>query len=150
MNIRRALLAFLAVMMSGLAFAQTSLPPFLSGVEEQWRQSIFHMGMLRLSRNETVTATAGGTLANSVVLNRAINIVTTVATTNDSVTLPALTGSVQLTIVNNGANTMRVFPDASTSQIDTAGAGTAKTLAANKMMIVTKGADGLWYSVTSP
>lgn len=146
MKMKRVLLGLMAVMFSGLALAQTTLPPFLTGIEEQWRQSIFHVGMVRLARNETLTATAGGTLANSIVLNKGMNIVTTVATTNDSVTLPLLTGSVQLSVVNNGANTMRIFPDASTSQIDTAGAGTAKTLVANKMLILTKGADGLWYS----
>lgn len=150
MKMKRFFLGLLALAISGAALAQTTLPPFLTGIEESFRQEILHIGLVRLARNETLTATAGGTLANSIVLNKGMNIVTTVATTNDSVTLPLLTGSVQLTIVNNGANTMRVFPDISTSQIDTGGAGTSKTIAANKMMTVTKGADGLWYSLTSP
>jgi hypothetical protein len=150
MKLKRLVLLAAALLFSGLAIAQTTLPPFITGIDELDRSQIDHIGIVRLARNETLTATAGGTLANSAVLNRGMNIATTVVTTNDSFTLPLLTGSIQISIVNNGAQVLKVWPDASTGQIDTAGAGVGKTLAVNKMMVLTKGADGLWYSLTSP
>lgn len=150
MKFKRILFGLLAAMVSGLALAQTVLPPTISGTNNQDQNSIDFVGILRVSRTDTLTATASGTLANSTVLGRGMNVVATVASTNDSFTLPTLTGSVQIIVVNGGANTLRVWPNASTAQIDTAGAGTSKTVAANKMAIFTQGADGLWYSLTSP
>lgn len=150
MNLKRLLFGLLALSLSGAAMAQTVLTPSLTGTQEISKDMIDHVGMLRLGRAENLTATASGTLATSTVLAKGMNIVTTVTTTNDAFTLPTLTGSVQVTVVNNGANTLRVYPNVSTGQIDTAGAGTPKTLAANRMMILTQGQQGLWYSVTSP
>lgn len=147
---KRLIFGLLALSLSGAALAQTVLPPTITGTDDSDKDSITHIGILRINQNTALTATAGGTLANSAVLNRGVNLVSTVTTTNDSFTLPTLTGSVQITVVNNGANTLRVWPNISTGQIDTGGAGTSKTLAANKMMILTQGTAGLWYSVTSP
>ena len=150
MNIKRIVLALVAASFSTLAIAQTSLPPQITGTNSIDQRNILQMGIQRVGRTDTLTATASGTLASSTVLSNGMNVVSTVASTNDSFTLPTLTGSVQITVVNGGANTLRVWPNASTAQIDTAGAGISKTVAANKMTIFTQGADGLWYSVTSP
>jgi hypothetical protein len=150
MKFKRIIFGLLALSLSGAAVAQTVLNPSLTGTQEISKDMIDHVGMIRLGRAESLTATASGTLASSTVLAKGMNIVTTVTTTNDAFTLPTLTGSVQVTIVNNGANTLRVYPNVSTGQIDTGGAGTPKTLAANKMMTLTQGQQGLWYSVTSP
>jgi hypothetical protein len=150
MKLKRILLGCAAALISGFALAQTVLPPFITGINDLNKNSIFQMGIERFSRIDTLTATAGGTLANSAVLNAGMNIVSTVTTTNDSFTLPTLTGAVNITVVNGGANTLKVWPNVSTGQIDTAGAGVGKTVAANKMATFQQGADGLWYSVTSP
>lgn len=151
MKFKRIVFGLLALVgISGAVLAQTTLPPTITGINEQNRQMIDHVGILRISRATGLTATPGGTLANSAVLGNGMNIVSTVATTNDSFTLPTLTGSVKITVINNGANVLRVYPNVSTGQIDTGGAGTPKTLAVNKMMTLTQGSDGLWYSVTSP
>jgi hypothetical protein len=147
---KRIALGLLALTLSGAALAQTVMFPSLTGTQEISKDMIDHIGMLRIGRVDGLVATASGTLANSTVLGKGMNVVATVASTNDSFTLPTLTGSVQITVVNGGANTLRVWPNVSTGQIDTGGAGTSKTLAANKMMILTQGAQGLWYSVTTP
>ena len=148
--LKRIAFGLVAIAISGTALAQTVMFPSLTGTQEISKDMIDHVGMLRLGRVDGLVATAGGTLANSTVLGKGMNVVATVTTTNDSFTLPTLTGSVQVTVVNGGANTLRVWPNVSTGQIDTGGAGTSKTLAANKMMTLTQGAQGLWYSVTSP
>lgn len=150
MKIKRIAFGLLAAMISGVALAQTVLPPLITGTNDPSCRSIEHVGILRIGRIDTLTATASGTLANSAVLGIGMNVVATVTTTNDSFTLPTLTGSVQISVVNGGANTLKVWPNVSTGQIDTAGAGVGKTVAANKMATFTQGADGLWYSVTSP
>lgn len=148
---KRLLLSIVAVLcLSGAALAQTTLPPYITGTQDFGKDSIDFIGMQRISQATGLTATAGGTLANSAVLNRGMNIVSTVTTTNDSFTLPTLTGSVMIAVINNGANTLRVFPNVSTGQIDTGGAGTSQTIAANKMRVFWQGSAGLWYSLLSP
>ena len=148
--IKRVLLGLLAAVIFGPALAQTVLPPNIAGINDVNKNAIFQMGIERFTRMDTLTATAGGTLANSAVLAAGMNIVSVVTTTNDSFTLPTLSGAVNISIVNGGANTLKVWPNSATAQIDTGGAGVGKTVAANKMATFQQGADGLWYSVTSP
>lgn len=147
---KRFAFGLLALCLSGVALAQTVLPPTISGINDSSKNQIVQIGIERFTRNDGLVATASGTLANSAVLTAGMNVVATVTTTNDSFTLPTLTGSVLINVVNGGANTLRVFPNSATAQIDTAGAGTPKTVAANKMATFQQGADNLWYSVTSP
>jgi hypothetical protein len=148
---KRLLLSLVAVVLLSVpALAQTTLPPYITGTQDFGKDSIDFIGIQRISAVNGLTATPAGTLANSAVLNRGMNIVSTVATTNDSFTLPTLTGSVMIAVVNNGANVLRVFPNVSTGQIDTGGAGTAQTVAVNKMRIFWQGNAGLWYSFVSP
>jgi len=59
-------------------------------------------------------------------LGAAVNLVTTVANTNDSVTLPDPDDIWKVMIVNSGANTMQVFPD-SGATIDGGAANAAVT-----------------------
>ena len=61
-------------------------------------------------------------------LSTSINEVSTVANTNDTVTLPVAFAGTEVTIINNGANTLQIFPASG----DNLGAGvdTATTLAA--------------------
>ena len=147
---KRVLFGLFAVLCSSLALAQTVLPPTIIGTTSVDQKNILQMGIQRVSRADSLVATASGTLANSAVLGLGANVVSSVVTTNDSFTLPTLTGAVQITVFNNGANVLKVWPNASTAQIDTGGAGVGKTVAVNKMTIFTQGTEGLWYSVTSP
>jgi len=61
-------------------------------------------------------------------LTAEINEVATVANTNDTVTMPAAVAGLKIVIINNGANTLKIFP-ASGDNLG-AGADTAVTLAA--------------------
>ncbi len=150
MKLKRILFALVALGCSSWAIAQTTLPPNITGINDSAKNQILQVGIERFTRNDGLVASASGTLANSTVLTAGMNVVATVTTTNDSFTLPTLAGAIQITVVNNGANTLKVWPNVSTGQIDTGGAGVGKTLAANKMMNLQQGADGLWYSTTSP
>jgi hypothetical protein len=145
-----AILAALALPLSAV-LAQETLLPYITGTDKQNQRSVDMVGIQRVARIDTITATASGTLANSYVLDRGMTIVGTVTSGNDSVTLPTLSGAVQIAVVNAGAgNNLKVWPNCSTCQIDTGGNGVGKTVAQNKMMILTQGSDGLWYSATSP
>jgi len=79
------------------------------------------------------TVTAGITASTTQTqgqqpLTSRINEVSTVATTNDTVTLPSAVAGLFAIVINNGANTMKIFPASG----DNLGAGvdTATTLAA--------------------
>lgn len=75
-----------------------------------------------------LTAATTQTQAAGTVMTQGINEFSTVANTNDAATLPKALPGRSCTVVNNGANTMQVFP----SSGDDAGAGvnTAVTIAA--------------------
>jgi len=77
--------------------------------------------------NATITAFATGGQASATALTAEINEVSVVATTGDSVKLLTAVAGRQQTIVNNGANSMDVFPN--TSDDLGAGVNTAVSLA---------------------
>jgi hypothetical protein len=56
-----------------------------------------------------ITALAGGGVVNATQLSAYINEVTTVATTNDSVKLQPAVAGMEVTVVNSGANALRVY-----------------------------------------
>lgn len=62
-----------------------------------------------------ITAKAGGGQDATLALSKNLNIVTTVATAADSVTLPSAAVGLRITIVNLGANALAVFPYTSDS-----------------------------------
>jgi hypothetical protein len=62
--------------------------------------------------SDGLTANAGGGgVGSALALTRRINNVTTVATTADSVALPQAKGGREYVIINNGANSMNIYPD---------------------------------------
>ena len=74
-----------------------------------------------------ITASTTQTQGNGLLLS-SYNEISTVANANDTVTLPVAEAGLKVTIMNNGANTLQIFPNTS----DNLGAGvdTATTLAA--------------------
>jgi len=74
-----------------------------------------------------ITASVTQTQGQGALLDD-INEVSTVANTNDTVTLPVAGAGRKITIINNGANTLQIFP-ASGDDLG-AGVDTATTLAA--------------------
>lgn len=145
--LKRIAFGVLALTLSGVALAQTTLPPFITGTNELNKTMVDHVGILRLARNEALTATASGTLANSVVLNRGLNRVTTVASTNDGTTLPQLSGGIMIIVINAGANPMRVYPNSATGTINALGAGNPIVIAANARVMFVQADDGVWYTL---
>ena len=67
-----------------------------------------------------ITAKAGGGQDDTLALSKNLNIVTTVATSGDSVTLPSAAVGLRITVVNLGANPLAVFPYTSDSINDAA------------------------------
>lgn len=150
MKLKRTILLGFALLASSVALAQTVLPPFISGTDTKFNRSIFEVGVLRIARNTALTATAGGTLANSQVLNLGLNRFTVVATAAASATLPTVSGGVMVVVVNaDSADSMRVFPNSATSTINAGAGGAAFAVAAGKTAIFFQANDGNWYAVLS-
>ena len=57
-----------------------------------------------------ITAHAGGSQTNATPLTTQFNIVATVASTGDSVKLPAASPGLEVTIINTSAKTLAIFP----------------------------------------
>ncbi len=101
--------------------------------------------------NSDFTATQSGITASTTQtqgegpLNHNINEISTVAVANDTVTLPAAGAGRRVTIINNGANTLQIFP----ALDDNLGAGvdTAATLAAGSNVEYVAYDDTNWESV---
>lgn len=152
MKLKRILLGLLALALSGAAVAQTTLPPFISGTSDENRNSIFQVGILRLTRNTALTALAGGAQAGTA-LNLGYNRFTVVATAGDSAQLPAVSGGVVIVVTNaDAADSMNVFPQ--TGGIINAGAANAAfAVAAGKTAIFFQAIDTsgatIWYCVLS-
>jgi len=95
-----------------------------------------------------ITAHAGGGQGSATPLPAMINRVTTVATTADSVLLPASAPGMQIMVVNAGANSMNVFP-ATGDAINALGANTAYAVAATKVVEFYCTNAGQWHSLLS-
>lgn len=65
--------------------------------------------LLEQTAVSSLTAHSGGGQGSALALTNAINNVTTVAAAGDSVKLPASAAGLEITITNNGANSMQVF-----------------------------------------
>lgn len=66
--------------------------------------------LVLVSVNEGITAFAGGGQASATLLTKTLNEVSTVATAGDSVKLPTAFAGKEITVINNGANPVDVFP----------------------------------------
>ena len=75
-----------------------------------------------------ITASTTQTQAGGTALTTTVNNVTTVANSNDAVTMPTAVAGKICIIFNNGANTMKIFP--AVGDDNGAGVDTAATLAA--------------------
>lgn len=150
MKLRNILLLGLACLISGVALAQTTLPPFISGTDNTFSRSVFEVGFLRIVRNQTLTALAGGAQAGTT-LNVGYNRFTTVASGNDSAQLPALSGGVMVVVTNAAAaNALAVFPQTG-GIINALSANAAFSVAAGKTVIFFQAIDTsgatIWYAV---
>jgi hypothetical protein len=150
MKMKRILLGLLAVMFSGLALAQTVLPPFITGSNLENARSIFEVGFLRIARNTAMTALAGGAQAGTA-LNLGYNRFTVVATAADSAQLPALSGGVMVVVTNaDASDSMNVFPQTG-GTINALSPNAGFAVAAGKTAIFFQAIDTsgatIWYAV---
>lgn len=97
-----------------------------------------------------LTAHSGGGQASALALSttKNIHVITTVAAGNDSVKLPAATGSGSVQVVFNGAaaNSAQVF-GSGTDTINGVATGTGVALAAGKSAMYVDYAAGTWFSL---
>ena len=91
-----------------------------------------------------ITAHAGGGQGSATALTSQINIITTVATTADSVILPAAASLSEIVVINRGANSLAVFPN-SGAQIEASGANTSVTIAAGTSATFDCVSNTQWY-----
>lgn len=75
-----------------------------------------------------------------------INEVSTVANANDTVTMPSAVPGMQVIVINNGANTLRIFP-ASGDDIG-GGVDTAGTLASGSVLVLVAYDSTNWKNIT--
>src|SRR4029077_5711506 len=96
--------------------------------------------------SDNLTATPGGTQGNSILITTPISRFSTVATLNDSATLPPGLRGMEITIINDGAQSMKVFP-ALGEQINNAAANTGFTpLAAGTPVLFFCTSNGQWHT----
>lgn len=112
---------------SGTIF-QPALSGYNLGQASNTVGDAFFSGQIHNSSTAGVTAGTTQTQAGGTALTTDFIEVSTVANANDAVTLPTAIAGTSVTIVNNGANTLKIFPAAS----DNLGLGvdTSTTLAA--------------------
>lgn len=95
-----------------------------------------------------IVAKAGGGQATATQLTAAFNTVATVATAADSVVLPAAVQGLEISVQNDGANSMQVF-GLGTDTINGAAAATGVAQAATKLGFYVCHADGKWLRLLS-
>ncbi len=102
-----------------------------------------------VSSTNAITAHAGGGQGSATPLTTVLNRITTVASANDSVLLPASAPGLQITVTNAAAtNSMNVFP-ASGEIINALSANTAFGVAAGKTATFSCSVTGQWHSLLS-
>lgn len=149
--LKRFLAGMLAVLMTGVLAYGASI----TGTDSEHRFQIFWMGIPRITRDESITATASGTITTAYQITAGLNYVTTVASGGDAVKLPITTGptlgggttggGLQIVIINAGANALNVFPFQAADTINAGSGGAAYSLAAGKTATFFVGIDGKWF-----
>lgn len=118
----------------------------ITGTETQWRNSIFQVGILRISRETAITAFSGGGQTGAYPLTAGLSRIATVAAGNDSVLLPpCVDGKIMIVINAAASNSANVYPS-SGDAINALSANSAFALAANKTAIFACAIDGTWFS----
>lgn len=100
-----------------------------------------------ISREDSITATAGGNKATARVLTRTINHVTVCATLHDSVLLPKAIAGSRVVVRNDGAAGLDMFGKG-TDTINGVATGTATTLAAAKAIELVCVTAGAWFTLS--
>lgn len=111
--------------------------------------SFISTGLDILSHVNALTAHAGGGQASALSLTKTINRVTTVASSGDSVKLPAALAGQSVVVINAAAsNPMDCFP-ASGEVINALTADTALSIVANTTVMFFCAVNGTWNSIVT-
>lgn len=97
-------------------------------------------GLIYESTTNGIVAKAGGGASGATLLTSAINRITTVASSGDSVLLPVAIAGAQITIINAGANSLAVFANGA----DTIDGGASITMLAGTKKTVQVDPAGAW------
>lgn len=97
------------------------------------------------STQQGIVAHSGGGSAGAVQLAASLCMVTSCATASASVLLPPSEQGAELTLVNNGGNSVEIFP-AGTDTINGAGAGAGINVASNTVTLLFCVSSGAWWS----
>ncbi len=100
-----------------------------------------------LSREDSITATAGGTKAAARALTRTNNHITVCATGGDSVLLPKAIAGSRVVVRNDGAASCNLFGKG-TDTINGVATGTATALAAAKAIELVCFTTGAWFTLS--
>jgi len=103
-------------------------------------------GFLHEPAINSLTAHAGGGRTSALALTNEINRVTTVATTGDSVVLPAATQGASIVVINEGANPMQVFANGSDTINGIAGSTGISQLVGDNVLYYSAAA-GVWDTI---
>ena len=100
-----------------------------------------------ITYSNAVNISATGTaLTDAAAITTDISLVTTVSSPNAGIRLPAPTAGRVIRIVNRGANTLKVWPDATGTTIDVLGAGAGFLLPVNGIVEFVGVSTTQWYS----
>jgi hypothetical protein len=102
------------------------------------------------SAADALTAGTTQTQAGGLAITAAISRFTTVANNGDACTLPVSAPGMELTIINAGAHSLQVFPNAggtTTEQINALGANAALSMATTKVATLYCTVAGQWHSI---
>lgn len=83
------------------------------GIQQRFQGGV-KFSRLYLGEDSSLTAHAGGGQTNALQLKGALEVVTTVASANDSVKLPGAEQSRVMIVINTTANAMQVFTQETT------------------------------------
>jgi hypothetical protein len=101
--------------------------------------------LIQESAQDAIVANPGGGQANATRLTAQTSRITTVATSGDSVMLPASLPGLELVLINHGANAVQVF-GAGSDTINDVAAATGVSQMAGSVVIYTCTSAGAWYT----
>jgi hypothetical protein len=131
----------------GIAFALGQAAGIgITGTDSAMQNSIFHVGMLRITRTTAFTALAGGAQVGASQLVYGLNRIATVGSSGDSMMLPTCIGGKMVVVANAAAsNASNIFPQVGDA-INALAVNSPFSLAANKVAIFFCTIDGTWAS----
>lgn len=111
-------------------------------ITDRFKTDNIYANNISLSVAEGLSS-SGTTIADAKGLTASINVITNVGA-NSGVQLQTARIGQSVKIFNRGANSLIIYPDSTTSQIETLGAGVGFSLGVNSSVTLIKTSDTLW------